>query len=921
MNFLLAWLLRPWLGLPRGAWLLVALLVGGGLWWLLRLPREAPLAADAPPAPLALSGTPVPISDPITPATATQVGPLALLSAGTPSVLQLSPDGRWLAASSRATLTVHDTTTLERVRYFATPLSFNSRLNGQVAIANDGATVAVASGRKLWLQPATGPARLLENEEDEGGSYGPLAFAPDGATLITSDERGLLFIRVSDGAVLRVEPYQNEDDRERAVMVAPDNSTLLTIAQHRAYLRQLRTGRVVSELALNGDNGMITTAMIGPGGYSIALGTDLGVVQLVGADGIGAQTVVDGGAPISSIAFDAAGNLAIGSRDGQVTLWDGTELRKLVVHNRDSSPAVLTHFAPNGNLFVGVYEPYDSASSSVGIRVSLSHWNPNNGARLAIVEQEQRYVEQLVWSANSATLDVQAYDDTKQRWRVADASFAELVPAPLPGDRWLAVFPNSAYFTLDNGVGRLWRLADGALPSDLIHGKTWVAGLLTLDGTILATRSGSEIVLLRTSDGATLHALRGPPDPVYNGVLSPDGTLLLAGSRNSTYIWRIADGSLVRRIRGDFAALSPDGTTIVTRSDFGVGLWELASGALRHEVALEGGWINSVVFAPDGTTVTVGTGGGDVSYVVDVAAGAVIGRLTSHRDYTGLVAVAPDGTLVATAGSDYVVRLWSLPDGRAQGQLQGHSSFVSEAAFSPDNRLLATLSSDRTIRIWQRADKQLLHRIDFPDTRAVDAIAFSEDGASLLGNGEPGEVWRWEVSSGALLESPPPPPSTAKPSPDGQLLASATARQVEFRRSDGTLVHSVAFPGDQDEEVWELVFAPDGATLAVHMRGGKIVLVRVAEGTLGPALVLPETAERYTPNSLDTLAFAPNSAIIATGTRNGEIILWSLADGALLQRFPAHQDAIDNLAFSPDGRLLASTGRDDTLRLWGVRSL
>ncbi|MET9118845.1 P-loop NTPase fold protein [Streptomyces longwoodensis] len=64
------------------------------------------------------------------------------------------------------------------------------------------------------------------------------------------------------------------------------------------------------------------------------------------------------------------------------------------------------------------------------------------------------------------------------------------------------------------------------------------------------------------------------------------------------------------------------------------------------------------------------------------------------------VAFSGDGTLLATAGDDGVVRVWDPRTGRAVHALTGHTAGVLSVAFSRRRNLLASTGYDGTIRIW-----------------------------------------------------------------------------------------------------------------------------------------------------------------------------------------------------------------------------
>ena len=54
------------------------------------------------------------------------------------------------------------------------------------------------------------------------------------------------------------------------------------------------------------------------------------------------------------------------------------------------------------------------------------------------------------------------------------------------------------------------------------------------------------------------------------------------------------------------------------------------------------------------------------------------------------VAFSPDGTRLASAGTDGTVRLWDPASGQLTATLEGHADGVSAVAFSPDSHRLAS---------------------------------------------------------------------------------------------------------------------------------------------------------------------------------------------------------------------------------------
>jgi hypothetical protein len=83
----------------------------------------------------------------------------------------------------------------------------------------------------------------------------------------------------------------------------------------------------------------------------------------------------------------------------------------------------------------------------------------------------------------------------------------------------------------------------------------------------------------------------------------------------------------------------------------------------------------------------------------DEPAGALRRVLAGHTSAVNAVAIAPDGTWLATASDDGTARTWNA-DGTPRTTLTGHTIKVSAVAIAPDGTWLATASQDGTVRIW-----------------------------------------------------------------------------------------------------------------------------------------------------------------------------------------------------------------------------
>src|SRR5439155_22396208 len=109
------------------------------------------------------------------------------------------------------------------------------------------------------------------------------------------------------------------------------------------------------------------------------------------------------------------------------------------------------------------------------------------------------------------------------------------------------------------------------------------------------------------------------------------------------------------------------------------------------------------------------------------------------------LAFHPKGTRLAVAVSDGTVRLWELPSGQELFEMRGHQGrtggqevdkftgrilgpggSVRSVAFSPDGTLLASAGYDHVVRVWDTETGNQIRTFRF-DSARINAVAFSPD--------------------------------------------------------------------------------------------------------------------------------------------------------------------------------------------------
>lgn len=159
-------------------------------------------------------------------------------------------------------------------------------------------------------------------------------------------------------------------------------------------------------------------------------------------------------------------------------------------------------------------------------------------------------------------------------------------------------------------------------------------------------------------------------------------------------------------------------------------------------------------------------------------------------------------------------------------------------------------------------------------------------------------------------------------SPDGQRVAIGTCGpfgtdvQSDLAIGDvetGRILHRLR---SHPASVECVRFSPDGSLLASC---GVAYDAKIAGGFCIWDASTGELLHKYEVDAY-ALAFAPDGKSIAVGTRNGKIQRYSLQASEPDVVFTGHRGAIHSLAFRPDGKYLASAGRDGTVRIWSMNA-
>lgn len=216
--------------------------------------------------------------------------------------------------------------------------------------------------------------------------------------------------------------------------------------------------------------------------------------------------------------------------------------------------------------------------------------------------------------------------------------------------------------------------------------------------------------------------------------------------------------------QGRAAALSPDGRLALTTSaDADLLLWDRATGERVRCLDVDGDFVNSVAFSPDGRTALAGSCAqrnsdgdcvrGDIT-LWDAARGARIRVFEpGHPASVLALAFSPDGRTALSGAADMTLALWSVERGaRIRVFDPEHTAPVLSVAFSPDGQTALSGSDDTTVILWDVAEGKALRTFS-GHQGGVSSVAFSPDGQTALSGAYDGALILWDIETGDPLKT------------------------------------------------------------------------------------------------------------------------------------------------------------------------
>ncbi|CCH34934.1 pentapeptide repeat-containing protein [Actinosynnema sp. NPDC047251] len=430
-------------------------------------------------------------------------------------------------------------------------------------------------------------------------------------------------------------------------------------------------------------------------------------------------------------------------------------------------------------------------------------------------------------------------------------------------------------------------------------GEDVTAVAFSPDGALVALAREHVVELFDLKAGRTVRVWRRRERPVVQVAFSPDGRLLATVEDDRhAYVWDADTGrlqytvpELVRTVAfeakaGDLVALCVEGSLRV---------FDLRT---HEQHLLETDTFDRMSMSHDG--IWLAAVSGDRLMVWEMTTDYL--RILHVDGDLEHLAVAPDGSTVATSRVDESVQLVEVSSGRLLRTVAFGSGDVAGIVFSPDATRVATISHNAKVTVWDVATDQVITSFPsglFGPYRAV----FSPDGTQIAMASDRGSAGLYDAGTGSYL---------SELSNDWQYGAAVefvadglvSAHGNALRYWD-TRAGRVTFEQVHESVINVLGVAPDGERVAVVRVDGSSSIVRLGVDADSPLIVDAE---------LRSVSFTPDGRGLVGVTTDGLQVTWTDVVGSIQP--PATGDRATCLVCSPDGNRIVVGYEDGSARIW-----
>jgi WD40 repeat protein/uncharacterized caspase-like protein len=487
-----------------------------------------------------------------------------------------------------------------------------------VALAPNGKTLVTGSADKtarLWDVSTGRELRKFEKHTDEVSS---VAYSPDGRYILTASFDGTA--RLWD-AITGVEYrlFEGHAGRIYCVAFSRDGKSILTAGEDSTVrVWDVSSSREIRRLT--GHTKQVESVAVSPDGTLIASGAMDSTVRFWDlATGREIRRYVrrsgDSSYAIWSVAFSHDGKyVLIGCNDAKAALLAVANANETRSFESSVEPVSSVAFSPDGTTIL-----------TAGFDQTARVWSLKTGQMLEKLQGHTRPIPSASFSSDGRFILTSSWDGTARIWdgasgveiRRFDARLGSFFTSAAFSPNGLLVVTGSA--RLNNNSAELWDVATGKQIRQLMHAWPVSAVAFSPDGHWIVTAGANTAILWDANTGTDVRRFAPSETQIAALAFSPDGKFVIVGDLNrSARLIRVSDGAIVHELRGATGAMqhlafSNDGASIISGGmDGAAETWNVITGAKIRRFIGHGNYVASVALSPDNRLALTGSGDGTV---------------------------------------------------------------------------------------------------------------------------------------------------------------------------------------------------------------------------------------------------------------------------------------------------------------------
>ena len=301
-------------------------------------------------------------------------------------------------------------------------------------------------------------------------------------------------------------------------------------------------------------------------------------------------------------------------------------------------------------------------------------------------------------------------------------------------------------------------------------------------------------------------------------------------------------------------AFSPDGKLLAVSGYHEVLLHGGAESSLVGRLVGESPRIESLAFSPDGKKLAVAGSAparfGEVQIWDAASTGTVLTPPKAFKvslDSIYGISWSPDGTRLAFAGADKVVRIISAADGKEQVKFENHSDWVFATTWTMDGKRILSGSRDKAMKLIDASNGQFIDDINKLLEGVVCFARHPKEDVVVYG-GDMGVTRAYKMAEN-----------------QGRTAANNDSNlQKEFERMPGP--------------VQAIAYSPDGTNICVGGVGGEARVFNVGDKKRVATLKGHDGA-------IFAIAYQPGTNHVVTGGFDGRLRVFEAAKGEMVRSF------------------------------------